>query len=128
MMVMYKRSLAYILDIYIVSLSQLILFSLYHYYHSGEFRLSMVYIIENFKILFISIGLVYFSFSEFFFSKTLGKKIFGLEVLFEKKSLKFILVRTLTRLFPLDLFFIIIFKNRVLHDYLSKSYVQKNYR
>lgn len=120
-----KRSFAYILDIYIVSLSQLVLFSLYHYYYSGEFRLSMVYIIENFKILFISIGLVYFSLCEFFFSKTIGKKIFGLEVLFEKKSLKSILFRTLIRLFPLDLFFIIIFKDRVLHDYISNSYVQK---
>ena len=118
-----KRFFAYAFDIYFVPVMQLLIFSLYRYITTGEVYPSMLYILQNFRILFISNYILYYFITEFLFNKTLGKKIFKLEVVYKNKTLLSILIRSLVRLFPLDLFFILIFKDKVLHDYLSKTLV-----
>lgn len=119
---MLKRILAYLLDGYLITTIQLIIYSLYNYFVSGEFRLSMLYMITNFRFLFIFIYLFYFFICEFLWKKTLGKKIFKLEVMYEKRDLKSIIIRTISRLIPVDLFAILIYK-RTLHDIFSRTNV-----
>lgn len=119
---MINRIFAYILDFYIVSLSQFFLFAIFNFLKTGVFHLSMLYVIENFKFLFIFFYLLYFFICEFVYGKTIGKKIFKLEVVYVKKDLKSIFIRTIVRLIPIDVFFILI-NRRTLHDILSKTNV-----
>ncbi|AQX85746.1 hypothetical protein ATB97_11685 [Elizabethkingia bruuniana] len=62
---------------------------------------------------------------EYIFSKTLGKKIFKLKIVYNKNRLLSAIIRTLIRLFPFDLFFILIPKYKPLHDILAKTEVIK---
>lgn len=119
-----RRISAYIFDLYFITVVQYIGFNLYRYLDDGIFNPSMLYIINNFSFIIILNYLLYMAFSEYFFEQTLGKKLFKLKVFFDTKDLMSILIRTIIRLFPLDLFFIIIFKNKVLHDYLSRTIVK----
>ncbi|ATL45338.1 hypothetical protein CQS02_19560 [Elizabethkingia miricola] len=123
--VFFRRGLAYTFDIYFITTSQVIIFSLYRYISSDFFRLSLLYIIQNFKFLFLINGLLYFFLCEYFFSKTLGKKIFKLEIIYNRNKLLSAIIRTLIRLFPFDLFFILIPKYKALHDILAKTEVIK---
>lgn len=118
-----KRVFAYLSDMYIVTLFQLLLFSIYRYAIEGEFKLSMLYILSNYKYLFIFIYLMYFFVFEFYFKQTLGKKIFKLEVVFKNRNILSIVIRTLVRLIPVDLFLIILKNNKTLHDVLSGTEV-----
>ena len=71
--------------------------------------------------------ILYFMISEFIFSKTIGKKIMKLEVEFEKNRIASILIRSLSRLIPLEIVSFFYFENKLLHDILSKtSVVSKN--
>lgn len=115
-----KRFFAYSLDSYIINLIQLLLFSLYRFITTGVFRLSMLYIVNNFLIIYIFLYLSYFFISEYLYNKTVGKKLFKLEVIFAERDLKSIMIRTIIRLVPIDIFFILIFK-KTLHDILSKT-------
>lgn len=119
---MIKRIFAYILDLYLVSLSQFLLFAIYNFLQTGVFHLSMLYVINNFKFLFIFFYLFYFFVCEFIYRKTIGKKIFKLEVVYSKRDLKSIFIRTIVRLVPIDVFFILI-NRRTLHDILSNTNV-----
>ena len=85
----------------------------------------MLYImLAYFPILFC-----YYVFSEFFFEKTLGKKILQLQVNgFEQKDkmklLKQVLIRNLFRFVPFDQISIIFYEdNRMWHDMVSKTTV-----
>ncbi|WP_232705116.1 RDD family protein [Epilithonimonas sp. JDS] len=118
-----KRFFAYAFDVYFITVVQLLLFNFYRYFSTGVSSLSMVYILENFRNYFVAISIFYFLATEFLFNKTLGKKIFKLEVIFTDKTFLSALIRSIIRLFPFDIFFILIFKDRFLHDYLSKTYV-----
>lgn len=120
-----KRILAYILDVYLTSLVQLIIFSLYRFADSGVFRLSMFYVVKNFWFLYLFLSLFYFFTAEYFFQKTVGKKIFKLEVIFTNRNLKSIFIRTVIRLIPIDVFFILIYR-KTLHDILSKTVVMRS--
>ncbi|PSL87103.1 RDD family protein [Elizabethkingia miricola] len=121
----FRRGLAYIFDIYFITTSQIIIFSLYRYISSDLFRLSLLYIIQNFRFLFLINALLYFFLCEYIFSKTLGKKIFKLKIVYNKNRLLSAIIRTLIRLFPFDLFFILIPKYKPLHDILAKTEVIK---
>lgn len=118
-----KRIFAYILDLYIVTLSQLLIFSLYRSLDEKEFGLSFMYIITNHKYTFLFIYYIYYLVSEFLFLKTIGKKIFKLEVKFTNRNLMSIIIRTVSRLIPIDLFFIVFNRNKTLHDILSNTQV-----
>ncbi|MGI9651428.1 RDD family protein [Chryseobacterium sp. RLHN22] len=118
-----KRVFAYLADMYIITLSQLLFFSIYRYSIEGEFKLSILYILNNYKYLFIFIYLMYFFVFEFYFRQTLGKKIFKLEVVFKNRNILSIIIRTLVRLIPVDLFLIILKSNKTLHDLLSGTEV-----
>lgn len=121
-----KRTFAYIFDIYLVTLLQLICFSAYTYIKTGVLSLSMFNVLTNYRLPFILVFLLYFFFLEYKYHKTLGKKIFGLEILWINKDLKSIFIRTITRLFPLDVFFVFFIQNQLLHDFLSKTQVVNN--
>ncbi|MEC5157479.1 RDD family protein [Chryseobacterium sp. MP_3.2] len=117
---MIKRVLACVLDIYLVTLIQLLMYTLYNFFRVGQFRLSMLYVIDDFRILFVFFFLLYYFISEYLFRKTIGKRIFKLEVIFTRRDLKTIIIRTIIRLVPIDVFFILIYK-KTLHDILSKT-------
>lgn len=117
---MIKRVLACVLDIYLVTLIQLLMYTLYNFFRFGQFRLSMLYVIDNFRILFVFFFFLYYFISEYLFRKTIGKRIFKLEVIFTRRDLKTIIIRTIIRLVPIDVFFILIYK-KTLHDILSKT-------
>lgn len=67
--------------------------------------------------------LLYWFISEYFFSATIGKKIFKLKVVATSNRFFQIFLRTLVRLLPFDLFFILI-NGKPLHDILSKTSVE----
>ncbi|WP_407483686.1 RDD family protein [Elizabethkingia meningoseptica] len=118
-----KRAGAYTFDVYFITTLQIVGFAIFRSIYYGEFRLSLVYILENQKLSYFFISVYYFLLCEFFFSKTLGKRIFKLEVIFTKNRFISVLIRTLTRLFPFDLFFILILNNKPLHDILANTSV-----
>ena len=107
---MIKRVFAYLFDCYLITTIQLVAYSIYNFCDTGEFRLSMLYVINNFKFFFIFFYLFYFFTGEYIYRKTIGKKIFKLEVVYSKRDLKSILIRTLVRLVPIDVFFILVYK------------------
>ena len=61
--------------------------------------------------------------SEFFFSKTIGKKIMKINVEFEKNKILSILIRSFARLIPLELISFLYFEDKLLHDVLSNTKV-----
>lgn len=67
--------------------------------------------------------ILYFLISEFFFSKTIGKKIMKLTVKFEKNRMSSIIIRSFARLIPLELFTFLYFEDKLLHDVLSNTKV-----
>ncbi|PIE50249.1 MAG: hypothetical protein CSA38_04145 [Flavobacteriales bacterium] len=67
--------------------------------------------------------LLYFFISEFIFLSTVGKKVMKLKVSYEKNRFLSILIRTLSRLIPLELISFLILKDQLLHDKISKTKV-----
>ncbi|MCT3845051.1 RDD family protein [Elizabethkingia anophelis] len=121
--VMFKRCAAYILDVYFVTITQIILFTLLDYLFFGIVNLMSV--ILKYKISVLINSILYFFFCEYFFSKTLGKKVFKLKVVYKKSRFSSAVIRIITRMFPLDLFFILINSNQPLHDILAKTDVKE---
>mgnify|MGYP003595231409 CR=1 FL=1 len=89
------------------------------------------YILKNHseQILFYALTyqfvpfLLYWFISEYFFSATIGKKIFKLKVVVTSNRFFQIFLRTLVRLLPFDLFLVLI-NEKPLHDKLSKTSVE----
>lgn len=123
---LFKRCFAYIFDVYFITVLHIIVFSLIRLSLTGEFRLSLLYVLKNYGIILISAYLFYFLFCEYFYGQTLGKKIFRLRVVSEKHTFVSFLIRTISRLIPVDFVFILFTKNRFLHDILSKTNVVDN--
>jgi len=66
---------------------------------------------------------------EFFFKTTFGKLIFKLKIHYIGNNIFFvsILIRTISRLIPFDVFFLLLNnENLLLHDKLSKTIVVNN--
>ncbi|AQX00881.1 RDD family protein [Elizabethkingia anophelis] len=121
--VMFKRCAAYILDVYFVTITQIILFTLLDYLFFGILNLMSVMI--KYKISVLINSILYFFFCEYFFSKTLGKRVFKLKVVYMKSRFSSAVIRTVTRMFPFDLFFVLINDNQPLHDILAKTDVKE---
>ena len=118
-----KRCFSYIFDIYFITTAHIILFSLFRFYVTGVFRLSLLYVLQNYNYVLITVYFLYFLFSEYFFRKTLGKKIFRLKVISEKNKFSQYLIRSFSRLIPIDFVFIFFTKNQTFHDIISKTKV-----
>ena len=118
-----KRIFAFLIDGVIVTLPfQIIAFQIWDYLLKN-YADELIYIIMAYQFLPY---LIYFFISEMFFSKTIGKKIMNLKVVVEKDKFISILVRTICRLIPFDVITFIFFKDKLLHDYLSKTRVVSN--
>ena len=84
-------------------------------------------------LIFIPLLFCYYVFFEFFFGKTLGKKILRLQVDgFDKKDkvklCKQVVIRNLFRFVPFDQISILFYDdNRMWHDMVSKTTVTTNY-
>jgi len=122
-----RRFFAYQIDLMITFI---ILHILLYFYSICINNISMDDI--SFLVLMImgnSLALCYFIFSDFFFRKTLGKKIMQLQINgFEQKSkmklLKQVFIRNLFRLVPLDQLSILFYDDyRMWHDIVSKTSV-----
>jgi len=79
--------------------------------------------------IYLAIFFFYYVFFDFFFGKTLGKKILQLEIKgFEQKNkaklLKQVIIRSLFRFVPLDAISILFYEDyRMWHDIVSKTTV-----
>ena len=102
-------SIAYLSDMYLVSFS--------------SYTVNYVYSSSLGLILFIT----YYSTLEYFFGRTLGKFLTGAKVVTingQEITFKMALIRSLSRLIPVDPFYFLFSKNG-LHDRLSRTIVIK---
>lgn len=117
-----KRVYAYLIDMVVVSIP---MYTLILIFWDG-FIASQP---KNFLLIVICIQflpfLLYFFISEYIFSKTVGKHIMKLKLEFSNNRLISVFVRTVCRLIPLDLISFLLLKDKLLHDYLSKTSVVK---
>jgi uncharacterized RDD family membrane protein YckC len=68
--------------------------------------------------------ILYFFISEFIFTTTVGKKIMKLKIEYSGNKFFVFLIRTISRLIPLDLIsFFLLKDDKLLHDYISKTRV-----
>ncbi len=125
MKIFIKRIKALIIDCYLFTFLAIILLSVFKSIVLGEFFFSIT-VLDKYRYIYVVMYLLYFFISEYFFSKTIGKKMMGLKVVCEKKKLESILLRTLTRLFPFDLIYALAnIDYKPLHDVVSKSLVEE---
>lgn len=120
---LFKRGFAYIFDVYCITTLHIIIFSIIRFLSTGEFRLSLLYVLKNYNIVLLSAYLLYFLFCEYLYAQTLGKKIFRIMVISEKHTFIAFLIRTISRLIPIDFIYIIFTKDKFLHDVLSRTSV-----
>lgn len=118
-----KRILAYLIDMVIICFPMyiFILFFWEDFIHLKSNNFLVVVILIQFLPFF-----VYFLLSEFFFKKTLGKKLLKLEVICYEKRFYRIFIRTICRLIPLDLITFLFYEDKLLHDVLSQTSVELN--
>lgn len=118
----WKRLLCFIVDntiiLIIYSFTITLIFELY------EARLDKLY---NPLILMTPFYSFYYFIQEYIFNTTIGKLIFKLRVVsannYEKPTIVQILIRTLTRLIPIDIFFFFTKRPIGLHDITSKTVI-----
>ena len=120
-----RRFFAYYFDgliTFIILYILLYICNIYIYNVSTE---QMLYIM----LVFIVLSFFYYTFSDFFFGKTLGKKIMQLQINgFEQKSktklFKQVIIRNLFRFVPFDQISILFYEDyRMWHDMVSKTTV-----
>lgn len=116
-----RRIIAFYLDAFFVLFILGVLF-LIIYVIDNSIDLSILRIpLEGYYFL---VYLLYYLLSEYFFQQTIAKKIVNIEVIFERKSLSFILLRTFCRFIPFDaISFLFNSQNILWHDLLSKTRV-----
>lgn len=115
-----KRILAFLIDGAIVTISlQIVSLPLWNYvlnnYPEGLLYIAFVFQLVPF--------LLYYFISECFFSRTVGKRIMKLKISVEGEKFTSILIRTISRIIPFDPITFLFFKDKLLHDYLSKTKV-----
>lgn len=115
-----KRIYAYLIDIIIISVPMYIFIFIFWNTFIKTHPKDLVVIALGIQFLPF---LIYFFISEAFFGNTIGKKIMNLKVVTENNRFICVLIRTICRLIPLDLITFVFFKDRLLHDYLSKTKV-----
>lgn len=115
-----KRIIAFLIDgaIIIIPL-QIIAVPLWNYFLSNHPD-QLIFIAFSFQFFPF---MIYYFISEYYFSRTIGKKIMKLEIVIKTNRLLSILIRTISRLIPFDPITFVLFKNKLLHDYLSNTKV-----
>ena len=117
-----KRILAYLIDgVILITPLQITAFLVWD--------ITLKNYIENLLVIAFAFQflpfILYFMISEFFFSKTVGKKVMNLTVVFEKDILSSVAIRTFARLIPLELLSFFFYDDKLLHDVLSNTKVIK---
>lgn len=120
----WKRLIGFVIDFIII----LVIYSLFVSISAEIYntRIDKVYS----PLLLISPFIVfYYSLQEYLFNTSIGKMIFKLKIVSaktnEKPTFSQILIRSLTRLIPIDIFFYLFKRPIGLHDILSKTVVIK---
>jgi uncharacterized RDD family membrane protein YckC len=124
-----RRFFAFYLDMIIISVLSIITFIIVQLFIGISLAQIKNPLEENLLSIQIIIYILYFTFSEFFFKRTIGKSILSLTVCgyeqFSKYKLyKYLLLRSLFKLIPLDPFSIFLNEDhRMWHDLVSKTTV-----
>jgi len=120
----WKRLIGFVIDFIII----LVIYSLFVSISAEIYntRIDKIYS----PLLLISPFIVfYYSLQEYLFNTSIGKMIFKLKIVSaktnEKPTFSQILIRSLTRLIPIDIFFYLFKRPIGLHDILSKTVVIK---
>lgn len=118
-----KRIFAFIIDIVIILIPNLYIAIVFFDYIMVHNLAPKNYLTISLMIQFLPF-LSYFFFTELLFKKTVGKHIFKLNVKTIDKRFYRIFIRTLCRLIPIDPITFFFYKDKLLHDVLSKTSVE----
>lgn len=120
----WKRLVGFVIDFIII----LVIYSLFVSI-SAEIYNTRIDKIYNPLLLISPFIVFYYSLQEYLFNTSIGKIIFKLKIVSaktnEKPTFSQILIRSLTRLIPIDIFFYLFKRPIGLHDILSKTVVIK---
>ena len=123
-----RRFFSFYIDMSLISIISIIVYVVNQLLLGVSFTMIRNPLKENLVLIQLLIFLIYFIFSDYFFYRTLGKKLLKFKIIgFQyngNKRFKQVLIRNLIKLIPIEPFSIILNEeHRMWHDFASKTTV-----